>query len=101
MGPVGYRVVLRAVLDSVSQVTAARLSAIHRAATAGADGVLIEVFLEQDAEGPFGVEEQYRYDGDHGPARPTGPSPTRHEHVRRCDLQSAAPVRPSRVVAVA
>lgn len=45
----------------MSQLTAARLSAIHRAASAGADGVLIDVFLEQDAEGPFGVWA--RFDG--------------------------------------
>lgn len=39
----------------MSPCTVDRLSAIHRAATAGADGVLIEVFVDQDAEGPFGV----------------------------------------------
>jgi hypothetical protein len=55
VGTVEYRDALRAVLDPVSRFTAARLSALHRAATAGADGGLIEVFLDQDAEGPFGV----------------------------------------------
>lgn len=45
----------------MSQVTAVRLSAIHRVATAGADGVLIDVYLDQDAEGPFGVWA--RFDG--------------------------------------
>lgn len=58
---VEYRDALRSVLDSVSQFTAVRLSATHRAATAGADGVLIDVFVEQDAEGPFGVWA--RFDG--------------------------------------
>ena len=42
-------------LDQASQSTAARLSALHGAATAGVDGVLIDVFVDQDAEGPFGV----------------------------------------------
>lgn len=55
MGTVEYRDALRAVLDAASLSTAARLSALYRAATAGADGVLIEVFVDQDAEGPFGV----------------------------------------------
>lgn len=55
MGAVEYRDALRAVLDSVSPSTAVRLSVLHRAATAGADGVLIDVFVDQDAEGPFGV----------------------------------------------
>jgi hypothetical protein len=53
--PVEYRDALRAVLDPVSQSTAVRLFALHRAATAGAEGVLIEVFVDQDAEGTFGV----------------------------------------------
>lgn len=52
---VEYREALRAVLDAVSQPAAARLSALHRAAAIGADGILIEVFVEQDAEGPFSV----------------------------------------------
>jgi hypothetical protein len=52
---VDYRDALRVVLGTVSQPAATRLSALHRAATAGADGVLIEVFVDQDAEGPFGV----------------------------------------------
>lgn len=55
MGTVDYRAALRAVLDSASQSTADRLSMLHRAATTGADGVRIDVFLDQDAEGPFGV----------------------------------------------
>jgi len=55
VGTAEYRDALRAVLDSVSPSTAVRLSVLHRAATAGADGVLIDVFLDQDAEGPFGV----------------------------------------------
>ncbi|UOQ57803.1 DUF6389 family protein [Leucobacter allii] len=59
MGTVEYCVALRDVLDAVSRSTAARLSALHRAATAGADGVLIDVFLDQDAEGPFGVSARF------------------------------------------
>ncbi|MBW8763022.1 MAG: hypothetical protein JF592_10605 [Microbacterium sp.] len=55
MGTVEYRDALRAVLDPMSQSTTVRLSALHRAATVGADGMLIEVFVDQDAEGPFGV----------------------------------------------
>ncbi len=58
METIEYRNELKAVLDAASQPTAARLSAIHRAAAVGADsadGVLIDVFLDQDAEGPFGV----------------------------------------------
>ncbi|MFJ6530938.1 DUF6389 family protein [Microbacterium sp. NPDC091662] len=55
MNTVEYRDAMRAVLDLVSQSAAVRLSALHRAATAGAEGVLIEVFVDQDAEGPFGV----------------------------------------------
>ncbi|WP_407360360.1 DUF6389 family protein [Microbacterium sp. LBN7] len=55
MGTVEYRDALRAVLDQASKSTAARLSVLHRAATAGVDGVLIDVFVDQDAEGPFGV----------------------------------------------
>jgi hypothetical protein len=55
VGDVEYRDALRAVLDPASQPTAARLSVLHRAATVGAEGVLIEVFVDQDAEGPFGV----------------------------------------------
>ena len=55
MGTAEYRDALRAVLESVSASTAVRLATLHRAAAAGADGVLIEVFVEQDAEGPFSV----------------------------------------------
>ena len=55
MEAVEYRDALRAVLDPVSWSTAVRLSALHRAAAVGADGVLIDVFLDHDAEGPFGV----------------------------------------------
>jgi hypothetical protein len=55
VGAVEYRDALRAVLDAMSPSVADRLSTLHRAATAGADGVLIDVFLDQDAEGPFGV----------------------------------------------
>ena len=55
MRSVEYRDALRAMLDRVSASTAVRLSGLHRAATAGVDGMLIDVFLDQDAEGPFGV----------------------------------------------
>jgi hypothetical protein len=55
VGTVAYRDALRAVLDAVSQPTAVRLSVLHRAAAVGVNGVLIEVFVDQDAEGPFGV----------------------------------------------
>lgn len=55
MRSVEYRDALRAVLDRVSASTDVRLSGLHRAATAGVEGVLIDVFLDQDAEGPFGV----------------------------------------------
>ena len=61
MGAVEYRTALKDVLDSASQSAAARLSALHRAAAVGADGVLIEVFVDEDAEGPFGVWA--RFDG--------------------------------------
>ncbi|MFK3678732.1 DUF6389 family protein [Microbacterium sp. NPDC090218] len=55
MNTVDYRDALRSVLEPASQSTAVRLSVLHRAAAVGADGVLIDVFLDQDAEGPFGV----------------------------------------------
>lgn len=55
MRSVEYRDALRAVLDRVSASTDVRLSGLHRAATAGVEGVLIDVFLDQDAEGPFAV----------------------------------------------
>ncbi|MCW2288460.1 DUF6389 family protein [Leucobacter luti] len=55
MGSIEYRDALKAVLDAESQTLTARLSVLHSAAAVGADGVLIEVFVDQDAEGPFGV----------------------------------------------
>lgn len=50
-----YRDALRPLLDGASQSAAGRLSALHRAATPGTEGVFIDVFVDQDAEGPFGV----------------------------------------------
>lgn len=46
---------LRAVLDADSPSVSAALSTIHRAANARVDGVLLDVFLDQDAEGTFSV----------------------------------------------
>jgi hypothetical protein len=50
-----YRDALRAVLDTASAVAAARLTAIRNTATARTDGVIIEVFVDQDAHGTFDV----------------------------------------------
>lgn len=64
MNSVEYRDALRAVLDAASPSVAAGLSTIHRAATARVDGVLLEVFLDQDAEGTFSIWA--RFDGADG-----------------------------------
>ncbi|MFE4500167.1 DUF6389 family protein [Rhodococcus sp. NPDC056743] len=55
MEPTEYRGALRAVLDTASAAAAARLAAIRNAATARTDGVIIDVFVDQDGHGTFDV----------------------------------------------
>ena len=57
-----YRDTLAAVLREASPAAASKLAAIQRVATAGADGVLIDVFVDEDAEGTFSVWA--RFEGD-------------------------------------
>lgn len=56
-----YRDALRAVLDTASPVVAARFETIRNTASARIDGVIIEVFVDQDAHGTFDVWA--RFDG--------------------------------------
>ncbi|MDV8005911.1 DUF6389 family protein [Rhodococcus sp. IEGM 1318] len=55
MEPAEYRDELRSVLDTASAVVSGRLSAIHNAATPRTEGIVIDVSLDQDGEGTFGV----------------------------------------------
>ncbi|WP_337192388.1 DUF6389 family protein [Streptomyces sp. YIM 132580] len=50
-----YRAELRRVLDTVSPDVARRLAAIRDTATERTDGVVIDVFPDQDGEGTFAV----------------------------------------------
>ncbi|WP_145501775.1 DUF6389 family protein [Streptomyces sp. CFMR 7] len=50
-----YRAELRRVLDMASTTVARRLEAVRDAATARTDGVVVDVFPDQDGEGTFAV----------------------------------------------
>lgn len=50
-----YRDSLRSVLDTTSSVVESRLAAMRAAATAHAEGIVIDVSVDQDGEGTFGV----------------------------------------------
>ncbi|GAA4785947.1 DUF6389 family protein [Microbacterium gilvum] len=61
-----YQSAVLTVLDGATTASSACVAAIHRATVnAGAD-VLIEVFVDQDVEGPFSV--WVRFEGDHAVA---------------------------------
>ena len=55
MEPAEYSDALRSVLDTVSAVVSNRLAAIHHAATPRTEGIVIDVSVDQDGEGTFGV----------------------------------------------
>ena len=55
MEPAEYSDALRSVLDTVSAVVSDRLAAIHHAATPRTEGIVIDVSVDQDGEGTFGV----------------------------------------------
>ncbi|MDF3317229.1 DUF6389 family protein [Rhodococcus sp. C3V] len=55
MEPAEYSGALRSVLDTVSAVVSDRLAAIHHAATPRTEGIVIDVSVDQDGEGTFGV----------------------------------------------
>lgn len=59
MEPTEYRDKLRSVLDTASGVVSDRLAAIHNAATPRTEGIVIDVSLDQDGEGTFGVWARY------------------------------------------
>lgn len=50
-----YRDALRSVLDTASSVVESRLAAMSATATAHTEGIVIDVSLDQDGEGTFGV----------------------------------------------
>lgn len=59
MEPTEYRDELRSVLDTASGVVSDRLAAIHNGATPRTEGIVIDVSLDQDGEGTFGVWARY------------------------------------------
>jgi hypothetical protein len=50
-----YRDALRSVLDTASSVAESRLAAMRATATSHTEGIVIDVSLDQDGEGTFGV----------------------------------------------
>lgn len=50
-----YRAALRTVLDGATPAVTTRLGVVHDAVTEQTEGIVIEVFVDQDGEGPFDV----------------------------------------------
>ncbi|MFD2841651.1 DUF6389 family protein [Populibacterium corticicola] len=56
-----YRAQLRRILDTVSDEVTAKFIRFHEAATAVSNSLVVDIFLDQDGDGPFNIWA--RFDG--------------------------------------